>query len=220
MQGPMDEALMGAIREAMPYRVKYRIKDTKRAKRPINLEMLCVHKQNRGGQYPMPQTVANLGIGTFEDGFSSEEANHEGVCVQEIPEGFRPQDWETSLAVNQKKTKGTLLEGCFPSDAHSAYGTLSHSHLLLTLLCWHFGLKWPIPTGGAFEAKWKLVLDDKGCLNKDAVASVEPQLAKALVEGLVYEILDWPMLIEEPTAASKISNALNKVTPARCAPPN
>ena len=65
MQGPMDEALMGAIREAMAYRVKYRIKDTKRAKRPIALEMLCVHKQNRGGQYPMPQTVANLGIGTF-----------------------------------------------------------------------------------------------------------------------------------------------------------
>ena len=201
---------MGSIREAMAYRVKYRLKDTKRAKRQLHLEMMCVHKRNRGGLFPMPQTVANLGIGIFQDGCSSEEANHEGVCVQEIPEGCRPEGWETSLAVNQRKTKGTLLEGCFPSDAQSGYGTLSHSHLLLTLLCWHFALKWPIPIGGKFEAKWKLVLDDKECLKKDAVASVEPELARILTEGLIFEILDWKMLIEEPTAASKISNALNK----------
>ena len=82
---PVDEAVMGSIREAMAYRVKYRIKDTKRAKRLLHLETLCVHKQNRSGQYPMRQTVANLGIGTFEDGFSWEEANHEGCLLYTSP---------------------------------------------------------------------------------------------------------------------------------------
>ena len=47
---------MGSIREAMAYRVKYRLADTKRAKRKVHLEMLCIQEWNRGGQYPMPQT--------------------------------------------------------------------------------------------------------------------------------------------------------------------
>ena len=208
--GSDDDAFMGCVREAMAFRVKYRLADEQRAKRRLHLEMLCVSKQNRAGQYPMPLTVANLGIGIFQDGFDPEEANHEGVCVQEVPAEHRPEDWETSLRVNQKKTAGTALEGCFPPDSPACYGTLAHSHLLLSLLCWLYGLKWDIPDNPRFSEKWQLVLSGKGHLCKDAVASVDPLLAKALTEGLFFEILSWKMLIEEPTAASKISQALNK----------
>ena len=67
-----SEVSIGSIREAMALRVKYRLCDGIRSKRDLHLEMLCVHKLNRGGQYPMPKTVVNLGIGIFEDGFSLE----------------------------------------------------------------------------------------------------------------------------------------------------
>ena len=207
-----SDVSIGAIREAMAYRVKYRLSESKsRSKRYLHLEMLCIHKDNRGGQYPMVQTAVNLGVGIFQDGFNPEDANHEGVCVQEIPEGSRPSGWETSYVRNRVRTAGTMLEGCFPVDAAVvAFGTLSHSHLLLTLLCWHYGLKWDVPTEGGFKNKWKAVLRIDGHLNADAVASVEPLLAETLVRGLNFEILTWKMQLEEPTAARKISQALNK----------
>ena len=66
-------------------RVKYRVETKGRFKRPIHVGMLCVHKSNRGGQYPQAGTVENLGITIFTEGFDAEEANHEGVCVQELP---------------------------------------------------------------------------------------------------------------------------------------
>lgn len=210
MAEPSEESI-GAIREAMAYRVKYRISEGARSKRYLHLEMLCVHKDNRGGQYPMPNTAVNLGIGIFQDGFDPEHANHEGVCVQEIPEGCRPSGWLTSHSWNRQRTAGTMLEGCFPADAAvAAYATLSHSHLLLTLLCWLYRLKWEVPKEGGFKSKWKAVIDAEGHLNPDAVASVEPLLAETLVRGLQVEILSWKMQLEEPTAASKISQALNK----------
>ena len=116
------EVTMGLIREAMAYRVKYRVADGRRTKRYMPLEMLCVHSRNRGGVYPMPLTVANLGIGIFQDGFNLEDANHEGVCVQEIPEGSRPPGWQTSHEWNKKKTTGTMLETHPWSHRHGAAG--------------------------------------------------------------------------------------------------
>ena len=206
---------VNAVKEAMAYRVKYRVEDSKRAKRAINIELLCVHKDNRGGQYPTATTVENLGIAIFQDGFNRSDANHEGVCVQEVPEGRHRTSshgvkWKTSREVNFEKTRGTALEACFPSDCNAAYGTLSHSHLVLTLLCWLNGLKWPIPRQPPHKDKWSSVLTPDGHLNKDAVASVDPELAAALVEGLTFEVLSWKMQLEEPDAARKISQALNK----------
>ena len=115
--------------------------------------MLYVHKDNRGAVYPTPVTVQNLGVGILQDGFIPAEANHEGVCVQEIPTKERPPGYETSLEVNQRKTMGTLLEGCFPADSNAGHGTLAHGHLLLSLLCWLFGLKWGIPDNSQHHVK-------------------------------------------------------------------
>ena len=204
------EVTMGLIREAMAFRVKYRIGEVRRHKRKLHLEMMCIQKDNRGGVYPMPLTVANLGIGLFQDGFIAAEAHHEGVCVQEIPESHRPEGWETSFEWNKRNVACTMLAKCFPSEAAvAAYCTLSHSHLLLTLLCWLFGVKWDIPDG-PFASKWKRVLGEFGNLKRDAVASIEPELTETLDKGLDMEILNWKIQIEEPTAARMISQALNK----------
>ena len=191
----------GLIREAMAFRDKYRLKDERgvaRKTRKLHLEQLCICKDNRGGQYPNPDTVIGLGIGIFTEGFSLDEANHQGVCVQEIPVQHQTAIWTSQPYLtmrdwNISKCFGTLLEGCFPSDADCTYGTLAHGHLLLTLLCWVHGLKWPVPSGPDGKPvgdKWPLVLGFQGELNKDAVVSVDAGYS-VLEDGLAMEVLSW-----------------------------
>ena len=44
---------------------------------------LCVHPDHRGGVYPQGDDVKQLAIRLAKAGFSQEEADHQGVCVQE-----------------------------------------------------------------------------------------------------------------------------------------
>ena len=71
---------IGLVRKAMAFRVKYRVSDKKRT---VPLSRLGVHPQNRGGMYPQPDTVRNLGLKKLTKGFNQSEANHEGVSVEE-----------------------------------------------------------------------------------------------------------------------------------------
>jgi hypothetical protein len=74
---------IGVIRAGMAYRAKYRVQHPDGGKnKHIPLSLLGVHKQNRGGVYPQADTVQNLALKLLEVGFSPDEANHEGVCVQ------------------------------------------------------------------------------------------------------------------------------------------
>ena len=71
---------IGLVRQAMAFRVKYRV-----AKKVLSLYRLAVHPHNRGGMYPQPDTVRNLGLKIITKGFNQSEANHEGVSVEEMP---------------------------------------------------------------------------------------------------------------------------------------
>ena len=73
---------MGLVRKAMAFRVKYRVSMNKKR---IALARLGVHPHNRGGMYPQPDTVRNLGMSIMAIGFNGSEADHEGVCVEEVP---------------------------------------------------------------------------------------------------------------------------------------
>ena len=75
------------IRQAMAFRVKYRV-----WKKRVPLNLLGVHKLNRGGVYPQAETVQNLALKILDGGFCVEEANHEGVCVQELPPDQRDSE--------------------------------------------------------------------------------------------------------------------------------
>ena len=109
---------------------------------------------NRGGVYPQEDTVANLGVNLLTKGFNEDEANHEGVCVQEVPPEERKHDpvvnsapYETYAQHNARSCEHAALKTCF---AHGGgkdilYGTLSHSHLLLVLLCLSTGAEWQLP---------------------------------------------------------------------------
>ena len=73
---------MGLVRKAMAYRVKYRVS---LSKKKIALSRLAVHPHHRGGMYPQPDAVRNLGAQIMATGFNGSEADHEGVCVEEVP---------------------------------------------------------------------------------------------------------------------------------------
>ena len=69
----------------MALRVKYRVGGPRNPKTALPLHLLGVHPFNRGGVYPQGETVMGLGWSIFKTGSNAEEANHEGVCVQEVP---------------------------------------------------------------------------------------------------------------------------------------
>ena len=81
---------MGLVRKAMAFRVKYRVS---LGKERMPLARLGVHPQTRGGMYPQPDIVRNLGLHIMATGFNGSEADHEGVCVEEVP--FRERSSST-----------------------------------------------------------------------------------------------------------------------------
>ena len=206
---------VGLIRQAMAYRVKYRVVGSDGAqKRRMSLSLLGVHQQNRGGVYPSPDTVQNLGLRLLEVGFSADEANHEGVCVcvQEVPSSDRGADpvdptkpYQTCKEYNMAHCTdtNTILRTCFNVDSDTTYGTLSHSHLVLALLSMKTGAKWQWPPA------WKDIFEHSGALQMAAVAAKDANLASLLTEGILMEVLSWKMYKEEPGACSLISQALN-----------
>ena len=136
---------IGLVRRAMAFRVKYRVSE----KLEISLSRLGVHPQNRGGMYPQPDTVRNLGLKTTTKGFNQSEANHEGVSVEEMPYGERAKHsrsdgstYEPYADYNIRQCDHLLLDKCLSHLHDIMYGTLSHSHLLLVLLSW---LPWRKP---------------------------------------------------------------------------
>ena len=208
MQPPAMDA--GLIRQAMAFRVKYRLDGRKK---PISLARLGVHPQNRGGMYPQPDIVRNLGVKIMATGFNQSEAIHEGVSVEEMPYSERAKrkrcdglPYETYADYNIRQCDHLFLEKCFSYLNDIMYGTLSHSHLLLVLLSWANGAEWKLED----EPQWRHMLNPDGTFYNAAVAACDEDLERVMRGGLDMEVLSWKMLVEEPTAASLISQALNK----------
>ena len=77
---------LGLIRKAMAFREKYRlVGENGSLKRRLPLRIMGVHPENRGGVYPQAGAVRQLGIALVKAGFNQEEADHQGVCVEDIP---------------------------------------------------------------------------------------------------------------------------------------
>jgi hypothetical protein len=167
----------------------------------------------------MEETVMNLGLSILSSGFSVQEANHEGVCVQEVPPEEKNSDalnkdglYESYLAYNKKKTAGLEALITTFSKAHFiAYGTLSHSHLLLILRAMSSGAIWPIQ-GSSMNAGLKKLQDPEGRWSSAALAAKDKNFQELVQTGLRMEVLSWKILVEEPGACSLISQALNKGT--------
>ena len=136
----------GLIRKAAAIRAKYRVSNE-----TISPCRMAVHPQNRGGVYPQPDTVRNLGLNIMAKGFSQREANHEGVCVEEMPYSERTKHsrsdgsaYEPYADYNMRQRAHRYLDTCFSTSQDIMFGTLSHSHLLLVLLSWANGAEWTL----------------------------------------------------------------------------
>ena len=164
--------------------------------------------------HPNPKTVANLGIDLLRDGFCMDEADHMGVCVQEVPFDQRSGcKIEMYGDFNKNNCTGSQLSACMPAEPHIQYGTLSHSHLLLVLLSFRHEARWaevfdtdeatPLP-------EFAKLLHPDGRWDFTAVAEKDPVVRELCANGLYMEVLSWKMIVEEPDACSIISQALNR----------
>ena len=73
---------LGVIRKAMAFRVKCRIVEFGQMKRRLLILDLGVHPDNRGGLYPNEERIKQLSNRFLEKGTDEEEANHNGVVVE------------------------------------------------------------------------------------------------------------------------------------------
>ena len=173
---------------------------------------MAVHPQNRGWMYPQPDTVRNLGLTIMTTGFNESEADHEGVCVEEMPFCERANHgrsgglpYEPFAEYSLKQCDHLCLGKCFCRTNDIMYCTFSHSHLLLVLLSFANGAEWKVEDDPILSK----LLNPDGSFYNAAVAACDADLDRVLRDGLVMEVLSWKMCVEEPTAASLISQALN-----------
>ena len=135
----------GLMCKAMAMKVKYRIVHAGGATRKrVPIDMLGVHPKNRGGVYPQPETLKGLLVKLRKWGYNQEEADHQGVSVEEEPPSYLsapPKEAKLESdrfdAWNKAHCAGhAMLKDIFPDNGHVLFGTLSHSHLLLVLRLW------------------------------------------------------------------------------------
>ena len=213
--GAPDAVDIGTVRQAMAWRVKYRVKsESGQSKRRLPLQMLGVHPQNRGGVYPQGNVVKTLGIRLAGLGYSQEDADHQGVAVEQPPRDEKNPDSavaESYGEYNRRKCSGQpLLKSCFGVESNVTYGMLSHNHLLLLLLCWANSAKWELEDKE--QGLLGKALNAEGRLDVDTAVAADGNFAelKAIVtQGLLVEVLSWKINVEEPGACAVISAALN-----------
>ena len=184
------------------------------------LECMGAHMTNRGllNQYPNENDVRSLGLALIAGGFDYDEANHNGVGVEEVPPEVRASTkdpltgnvYEGIGNYNERMTSSSdVLQTCFTKITARGVvvGTLSHTHLLLLLLCIAKGAKWATTDS---EGQMTFPCNNDGYIDTAAVAAADAVLKVLLREGLDMEILSYKIYLEEPSACVLISNALNR----------
>jgi len=207
----------GLMTVASAYRAKYRKCDSggKAEKLFVRVGGVGVHKQNRGGVYPSGVRCKSLCEEVMENGFLKEEVNHACIVVEEPPVEHAVLHAavagpKSSASYNAEQcAKDELLVTCFKPPFDSVhFSLLSHNHIMLVLRAVLTNAKWDIPNN---IDKGICVCDADGKLSVAAVAGSPngKQLAEMLVEGMHAEVLCWQMDVEQPDAASLISQAQN-----------
>ena len=209
------EAIAGQVTAAMAWRVKYRKvdKDDRPLKMKLPVNSLGVHPNNRAGIYPSGIRCKSLCQEVVEAGFIQEDVDHAGVAVEEVPIDHvrsRGVGYVSGLKYNTEKcAKDEHLLSCFEAPHNDVrHMLLSHNHMMLILRAWMSQAKWDLPADNQKGIKY---CDHLGRLSVAEVAEHQngKELALVCEEGITMEILSWKMDVEEPTAASTISNALN-----------
>ena len=212
---------MTCIVAASAFRAKYAVRDRDGNIMKIDVRVECagVDKHNRAGVYPAGCAVKRLCHEVLKRGFLKEEVIHVCVAVQEPPaeELIRKplkyeklRDYVSSLSYNETMCKiDELIMTCSePPHNRVEYTFLSHNHMMLVMRAFLTKAKWKM----SVDEKTKLTFcDDDGRLDLDAVAEHlnAKEMYQVIQEGIPCEVLSWKMDMEQPEAASIISQALN-----------
>ena len=199
----------------MAMRVKYRKYDENGNVLKVNLQVgsLGCHCKNRGGVYPAGIRCKSLCLEVADIGFLKESVEHCCVAVEEMPLEIarsRGEKHESGTAYNiRQSSKDEFLKSCFAAPCNDVRALLlSHNHMMIILRAFLAKELWNLP---ANERKGIVFCDAHGKLSISAVAEHPnmKQLAETLAEGIDIELLSCKMDIEEPSAASIISQSLN-----------
>ena len=200
------ESKHGRVKKAMALRVKYRKTHRIQTKAVYTIQLalrsLGVHVKSRGGVYPNSEAVEDFGRSLLENRFSREEADHLGICVENVPSNLQGGQCLSLKQYNKECTASDAQLGtCFDDDRDLLRGTLSHSHITLVLLCWISGAHWELP-------RW---CNEQDCLDLAAAAEFANAalMMEVIQEGIETEVPDYRIYLEEPSGCSSISQALN-----------
>ena len=212
---------MTCIVAASAFRAKYAVRDRDGniMKTDVRVECAGVDKHNRAGVYPAGCAVKRLCHEVLKRGFLKEEVIHVCVAVQEPPaeELVRKplkypklEDYKSSFSFNAEMCElDELLMTCFEQPYNRVdYTFLSHNHMMLVMRAFLTKAKWNL----SVDEKLKLQFcDDEGRLDLAAVAEHPnaKEMQQVIQQGIPCEVLSWKMDMEEPEAASIISQALN-----------
>ena len=219
--GPGAEAEKGHVRKAAGLRRKYC-----KTEQILPLSVLGVHPKNRHGQFPQWERVRELGCQLLLGGFDVEEANHAGVCVAELPPEEMRCNFPTENSELTKDGKSyctydlwnkskcaavAALSGAWNGHGGVQYGTLSHSHLVLVLLCFRNGADW-----GTLPDEYKELEQFQehpgGPWSWAKLCKKDPNLKLICEQGLRFQVLSWELFRDNPAGAALISNALNRTS--------
>ena len=163
--------------------------------------------------YPAGIRCKSLCTEVGDVGFLKESVEHCCIAVEDMPIDIarsRGPTHESGSAYNLRQSqKDEFLKTCFAAPYSDVRGLLlAHNHMMLILRAFLAKALWNLP---ANEAKGIVYCDKHGNLSIPAVAEHPnlKQLAELLAEGINVELLDCKMDIEEPSAASIISQSLN-----------
>lgn len=178
------------MKMAYCYRNKYRLPGLVR----LAPAFVGVHPSNRNGEPISGERCAELIGDILKMGFDPNEADSNGVCVQEKPESLTIHKFNVQNCSGDEKLCAVL------NDTTMQYGTVSHSHLaqgcknILGECC--LG----IPALCRGESKTASV---------EVLKDLDADFAKYCNSGLLWEVLSYKIEEEEPDALNIIQAACN-----------
>ena len=138
------------------------------------------------------------------------------VAVEEMPmQEAHDRGHGTGSQYNREaSSRDDLLQACFKEPyGNVQYNLLSHNHMTLVLRAFLGKAKWDMENVELKALNRTIIFcEQDGRLSVTAVAETVngKELQQVINEGVDCQVLSWKMEVEEPTAASVISAALNK----------
>ena len=179
------------IKRAAALRLKYR-----RVGGKVRLAVALVgfHPANRDGTPPNGERCKRICTDVLQIGFDEVEANHEGVCVAEEVGSSRTHAYNVASC-----SRDVLLADVSAGADMICFGSLSHSHLHQVLRNVDAGVTLHVDGICTPDGKLSLAL----------LGQADSAFAEAVIGGLLWEILEPAMMVEEPAGAEVIQAALN-----------